>query len=162
MTDTAADLALSARAFFAAKLAYEIDPADLAAARAAGSSPIVVDTRSAAAWHRGHLPGALHIPGGELTLRAASELPDRFADIVVHCWGPGCNGATRAALTLSEMGYRRVRELIGGFEYWAREGFAIVGPQGRSRRPVDDLTGVPSPGHGAAGNFTKPDGRAQV
>ena len=143
VTDTNADLGQAARAFFAAKLAHEIDPADLAAARAAGNSPIVVDTRSAAAWAQGHLPGALHIPGGELRLRAEAELADRDADIVVYCWGPGCNGATRAALTLSEMGYRRVRELIGGFEYWVREGFSIVGPTGRTRRTVDDLTAVP-------------------
>jgi hypothetical protein len=60
------------------------------------------------------------------------------------------------------MGYQRVRELIGGFEYWAREGFAIVGPRGRARRPVDDLTGVPTPVRGAAQNLPKTDGRAQV
>ncbi|GAB3229334.1 rhodanese-like domain-containing protein [Mycolicibacterium hippocampi] len=151
MTDTTADLRLSARAFFTAKLAHEIDSADLAAARAAGRAPIVVDTRSAAAWDRGHLPGALHIPGAELAQRAGTELPDRGADLVVYCWGPGCNGATRAALTLSEMGYQRVRELIGGFEYWAREGFSIVDRQGRTRRPVDDLTAVP-----------KTDGHARI
>lgn len=139
---TTADLALSASAFFAAKLAYEIDPSDLAASRAAGTAPIVVDTRSAAAWQAGHIPGALHVPGGELRERAEAELPDWSADIVVYCWGPGCNGATRAAFTLSDMGYERVRELIGGFEYWAREGFALAGALGRSRRPVDDLTAV--------------------
>ena len=83
-------------------------------------------------------------PGSEWAQRAGTELPDRDADIVVYCWGPGCNGATRAAFTLSGMGYRRVRELIGGFEYWAREGFSIVDQQGRTRRPVDELTAVPN------------------
>lgn len=97
---------------------------------------------SAAAWDQGHLPGALHIPGGELSARAASELPDRDADIVVYCWGPGCNGATKAAFTLSGMGYRRVRELIGGFEYWAREGLSVVTAHGRTRRAPDSLTAV--------------------
>ena len=133
---------IDARAFFAAKLAYEIDASDLAASRAAATAPIVVDTRSRAAWDQGHLPGALHIPGDELAGRAAAELPDPAADIVVYCWGPGCNGASKAAFTLSDMGYRRVRELIGGFEYWAREGLSIVGAQGRTRRVVDELTAV--------------------
>ncbi|GAA2562345.1 hypothetical protein HD598_001036 [Neomicrococcus aestuarii] len=55
-------------------------------------------------------------------------------------WGPGCNGSTRAALTLRETGYTNVKELIGGFEYWAREGMAISTANGRTRRPVDDLT----------------------
>ncbi len=131
-----------AGAFFAAKLAYEIDAADLAAARSSGAPPIVVDTRSDAAWQQGHLPGALHIPGGELAERAGVELPDLDADIVVYCWGPGCNGATKAAFTLSGMGYRRVRELIGGFEYWAREGLSIVTAHGRTRRVADALTAV--------------------
>lgn len=133
---------IDARTYFGAKLAYEIDAADLAAARAAGSPPIVVDTRSHAAWNQGHLPGALHIPGGELAERAPRELPDLTADIVVHCWGPGCNGATKAAFTLSGMGYQRVRELIGGFEYWAREGLSTITAGGRVRRSVDDLTAV--------------------
>lgn len=135
-----------ARAFFAAKLAFQTDPADLAAARAAGRAPVVVDTRSLPAWQQGHLPGAVHIPGAELVARAAAALPDRDADIVVYCWGPGCNGATKAALALTELGYSRVRELIGGFEYWAREGFAIQTDQGRTRRLPDPLTAVePAP-----------------
>nr|WP_245555611.1 rhodanese-like domain-containing protein [Gordonia soli] len=85
------------------------------------------------------------MPGSELRSRAAVELPDRDAEIVVYCWGPGCNGSTRAAMTLTEMGYRRVRELIGGFEYWAREGLAIATSAGRTRRDVDDLTAPVTP-----------------
>ncbi|ANI37558.1 rhodanese-like domain-containing protein [Mycolicibacterium vaccae] len=138
MTEPGAD----ARAFFTARLAYEIDAADLVLARATTSPPIVVDTRSLAAWDQGHLPAARHLPGPELRDRARTELPDLDADIVVYCWGPGCNGATKAAHTLSDMGYRRVRELLGGFEYWAREGLAVVTPRGRIRRGPDDLTAV--------------------
>ncbi|SDG47756.1 rhodanese-like domain-containing protein [Klenkia brasiliensis] len=128
---------LTAAAFFAAKLAHETDPADLAAARAAGTGPVVVDVRSQAAWDQGHLPGAVHLPD---VTRAADVLPDRDADVVVHCWGPGCNGATKAALALAEQGWTRVRELVGGYEYWVREGFAVVTPAGRQRRTPDPLT----------------------
>jgi rhodanese-related sulfurtransferase len=136
---------IAAAGFFAAKLSYETDPSDLAAMRAIGAGPIVVDTRSVAGWAQGRIPGALHIPGSELAHRALSLLPDREADIVVYCWGPGCNGSTKAAFTLASLGYRRVRELIGGFEYWAREGLAIETDAGRARRPADELTGpVPS------------------
>jgi rhodanese-related sulfurtransferase len=137
------ETSITAADFFAAKLSYETDPADLAASRGAGASPVVVDTRSAASWAQGRIPGALHIAGSELADRAASLLPDRDADIVVYCWGPGCNGSTRAAFTLASLGYRRVRELIGGYEYWAREGLAIETDAGRTRRPVDELTAPP-------------------
>lgn len=133
-------MTISARDFFAAKLAYQTDPADLAADRAAGRSIVVVDTRSQAGWDQGRIPGARHVPGAELADRAPAELPELDARIVVYCWGPGCNGSTRAALTLAELGYTGVRELIGGFEYWAREGLAIETGRGRIRRSVDELT----------------------
>lgn len=132
---------LSASAFFAAKLAFETDPSDLAAARAEGRSPLVIDVRSAAGWGQGRIPGAVHVPSGELAERAAEIAPDQDAEIVVYCWGPGCNGSTRAALALTTLGYTRVRELIGGFEYWVREGLAVVTDEGRSRREIDPLTG---------------------
>jgi rhodanese-related sulfurtransferase len=131
---------IAAAGFFAAKLSYETDPADLAAIRATSAGPVVIDTRSFASWAQGRIPCALHIPGSELAGRAPSMLPDRDAAIVVYCWGPGCNGSTRAAFTLASLGYGRVRELIGGFEYWAREGLAIETDAGRTRRPVDKLT----------------------
>ena len=41
---------------------------------------------------------------------------------VVYCWGPGCNGATKAAFKLSELGFA-VKEMIGGIEYWEKEGY---------------------------------------
>ncbi|WP_317230503.1 rhodanese-like domain-containing protein [Clavibacter sp. MX14-G9D] len=131
---------LSAIDFLAAKLACETDPADLAADRASGAAPLVVDVRSDAAWAQGRIPGAVHIPGAELAARAATELPDRDARVVVYCWGPGCNGSTRAALALATLGYTGVQELIGGFEYWAREGFAVATDAGRTRRAPDPLT----------------------
>jgi rhodanese-related sulfurtransferase len=59
--------------------------------------------------------------------------------VVTYCWGPGCNGATRAALALALLGFR-VREMIGGFEYWAREGLAVETAAGRRTPVADPLT----------------------
>lgn len=133
-------LSLSAADFFAAKLAYETDPADLAAARAGGSGPIIVDIRSTASWSQGRIPGAVHIPNVKLEARIAEVAPDKSAAVVVYCWGPGCNGSTRGALILSNLGYANVQELIGGFEYWSREGLATVSDAGRGRLAPDPLT----------------------
>jgi len=131
---------LTAADFFAAKLTYETDPSDLAADRAAGTAPIVLDVRNDAAWAQGRIPGAVHLPLADLPARVAEVVPDLGAAVVVYCWGPGCNGSTRGALALSQLGYTNVRELIGGFEYWAREGLAVVSDAGRSRRAPDPLT----------------------
>ncbi|WP_309069275.1 rhodanese-like domain-containing protein [Microbacterium sp.] len=123
--------------WFARKLRHETDPSDVAAARAAGEQVTLVDVRNQASYDQGHVPGARHIPRPELAERHA-ELAG-LPNVVVYCWGPACNGATRAALELSRLGYP-VKEMIGGFEYWAREGLAIQSADGRSRRPVDPLT----------------------
>ncbi|MGJ9426629.1 rhodanese-like domain-containing protein [Nesterenkonia halotolerans] len=131
---------LNATDFFSAKLRFETDPADLAADRAGGASPLVLDVRSTEAWRQGHIPGALHIPGAELTARADELGTDRDRAVVVYCWGPGCNGSTRAALSLATLGFTAVRELIGGFEYWAREGFLVESHAGRHRQSPDPLT----------------------
>ena len=76
--------------------------------------------------------------GREIPARATSEL-DRSVPVVAYCWGPGCNGATRAALALAGLGFR-VREMIGGFEYWAREGLPVETADGVRSGPADPLT----------------------
>lgn len=131
----------SAIEFFEQRLRFQTDPADLAAARMSGTfTGLLIDVRSAAAWEQGHIPGALHIPAPELGERLAELAPNPRTPIVVYCWGPGCNGSTKAALTLVRLGFQEVRELIGGYEYWAREGLAVESAAGRHRRAVDELT----------------------
>lgn len=98
----------------------------------------------AAAWAQGRIPDAVHLPLDELPTRIGELTEDLNREIVVYCWGPGCNGSTKAALALTQLGYASVRELIGGFEYWAREGLAVMTDDGRTRRPVDPLT-APGP-----------------
>jgi len=123
---------------FAAKLRFETDPSDVAAALAAGEEFTLVDSRGHSAWHQGRIPGALHLPHAEIPARAAALIP-LDSPVVVYCWGPGCNGSTRAALQFSRLGYA-VKEMIGGFEYWAREGLEVVDDTGAITRAPDTLT----------------------
>ncbi|WP_327181844.1 rhodanese-like domain-containing protein [Streptomyces sp. NBC_01334] len=129
-----------AAAHFRASLAFHADVSDVAAALAAGGDPgfVVLDSRSTASWDQGHIPGAVHLPTALIAEQAAGLL-DPDVPVVTYCWGPGCNGATRAALALAELGYR-VKEMLGGFEYWAREGFAYETWEGGERRAADPLT----------------------
>ena len=46
--------------------------------------------------------------------------------------------ATRAALEFAKLGYP-VKEMIGGFEYWTREGLPVE-TAGTDRRATDPLT----------------------
>jgi rhodanese-related sulfurtransferase len=126
-------------AHFAGRLAFEADVSDVHAdLLAAVPGIVVVDTRSDAAWEQGHIPGAVHVPTARIA-ELAPLLVDPSATVVTYCWGPGCNGATRAALAFARLGYA-VKEMIGGFEYWAREGFPYDTAHGPDQRPLDDLT----------------------
>ncbi|MGV3733732.1 MAG: rhodanese-like domain-containing protein [Microcella sp.] len=129
----------STAAHYAAKLAVETDASDVWAARQAGEVFHLVDVRGQAAWDQGHAAGALHIPRQQLAERVA-ELGEGIP-VVVYCWSPGCNGGAKAALELARLGVP-VKEMIGGFEYWAREGYPVEDARGAVVRPIDPLTNV--------------------
>ncbi|HEY2795205.1 MAG TPA: rhodanese-like domain-containing protein [Micromonosporaceae bacterium] len=121
---------------FRNRLAFETDVSDVHASLEERADFVLVDVRSVESWQQGHIPGAVHIP--RRSIAAGVDIPPGTA-IVTYCWGPGCNGATRAALEFALLGYP-VREMLGGYEYWVREGFPAVTPTGTVRRPADDLT----------------------
>ncbi len=126
--------------YFAAKLAFETDVSDVAAALATGRPGFVlIDSRGGDAWRQGRIPGAVHLPTAELVHRL--DTLDRTVPVVTYCWGPGCNGASRSALAFAQQGFT-VREMIGGFEYWAREGFAVQTDKGTNQPVADPLTAV--------------------
>lgn len=137
MTTTTAD----AIQHFAAKLRFETDPSDVHAAFERRERFVLVDSRAAVAWAQGRVAGAVHLPTAQIDERASQLIPLDMP-VVVYCWGPGCNGSTRAALALSRLGYE-VREMIGGFEYWVREGLPTVDDAGPLERSVDPLTAPP-------------------
>ena len=138
ITDWTTDPA-DAAAHFARRLAVETDVSDVHTSLESGDPGFVLlDSRSAEAWAQGRVPGALHLPGREIAARAPTEL-DRSVPVVTYCWGPGCNGATRAGLALALLGFR-VREMLGGFEYWAREGLPVETATGVNAAVADPLT----------------------
>jgi rhodanese-related sulfurtransferase len=103
---------------FSRRLAFETDCADVARDVRLGATPFtIVDVRSSEHYAAGHLPGALNAPSG-----LGADLPDGL--LVLYCWGPGCNGAEGAAARLTAAG-RQVKVMLGGFEYWVREGHPV-------------------------------------
>jgi rhodanese-related sulfurtransferase len=119
----AADPATAHR-HFSGRVAVETDVADVAAALAADGDPgfVLLDARSPRSYATGHLPGARLLPR-PFTAEDVAALGDDL--LVVYCWGPACNGATKAALELAALGHP-VKEMLGGFEYWERDGHPIM------------------------------------
>lgn len=105
------------------KLTYEIDSWDLQVALDGGDNVVVVDARSPEAWARGHIPGAINLPHRTMSEETTAGI-DRAAQVVVYCDGIGCNASTKGALNLTRLGFR-VKELIGGLDWWRRDGHAV-------------------------------------
>jgi molybdopterin/thiamine biosynthesis adenylyltransferase/rhodanese-related sulfurtransferase len=85
--------------------------------------PLVLDVREQDEWDEGHLPGAIHIPRGNLESRIERAEPDHTRQIVVYC--AAGNRSAFAAKTLEELGYEDVVSLAGGFTDWKRNGFPV-------------------------------------
>ena len=106
-----------AHRFFASKLQYETDPSDVYTDMQNGTADFVlIDVRNPAAYAENHAVGAINLPHPDM-LEATMAAFSKDKLLVVYCWGPGCNGATKAAAKLSAMGFL-VKEMIGGIEYW--------------------------------------------
>lgn len=117
--------AAEAEAHFARRLAVETDPSDVHSdLRARRPGIVVLDVRPRDAYERSHVPGARCVPYREIDERGDASFA-RDAVHVVYCWGPGCNAATHAALRLARLGVP-VKEMIGGLEYWRREGYPLA------------------------------------
>lgn len=125
ITATPAASPEEAERHFAARLAHETDAADVGAAVRDGDvDAVLVDVRSREAHALGHVRGAISLPHAEIDAATAAALPGGL--VVVYCWGPGCNAAQRGAVRLARHG-RQVKEMLGGWEAYVREGWPVAG-----------------------------------
>src|SRR5207245_10514392 len=80
----------------------------------------------------GHVPGARHLPRGQLELRVDKELPDPTTRILTYCeFG---KISTLAAATLRAMGYTRAVALDGGIKAWREAGHPLERTSAGGRR----------------------------
>ena len=115
-----------ALAHFTASLRFETDCADVHSA-ITGSEPadfVLLDVRSPALYASGHLPGAVNLPHGKIVASKLAAYPAETL-FVTYCAGPHCNGATRGAIRLAQLG-RPVKLMIGGITGWLDEGFELA------------------------------------
>jgi len=115
----------AALAHFSASLQYETDCSDVASALSSGTPGFVLlDVRSPGLFAKGHVPGALNLPHGKIVeSKLVNYPPDTL--FVTYCAGPHCNGATRGAIRLAQLG-RPVKIMIGGITGWLDEGGSLT------------------------------------
>jgi len=107
------------------KLAFEMDPSDLFDAFNNGEKVIAIDARKAFGYEAEHIPTAINIPHREMTVENTKHL-DKDILYVTYCDGIGCNASTRGALNMAKLGFK-VKELIGGIDWWKFDGYATEG-----------------------------------
>jgi rhodanese-related sulfurtransferase len=106
--------------FYQDKLNYEIDSWDLSIMVKNGEDLVILDVRSREKFDEEHIEGAISFPHGEMNSESTSSL-NKNALFVTYCDGIGCNGSTKGALKMVSLGFK-VKELIGGFDWWKRDG----------------------------------------
>jgi len=101
--------------------APSIAPTELAARRASGTAPVVIDVRTAEEFAAGHIPGAIHLPFDQVAERI-SEV-DAPHGVALYCMvGPR---ARKGEAALLESGFRSVFHIEGGMAAWQAEGLPI-------------------------------------
>ena len=93
-------------------------------------SLLLLDVREKDAFEAGHIPGARHLPRGQLELRVNGELPDPTARILVVCELGLIS--TLAAQTLRQLGFLRAAALDGGMKAWREQKLPIESAAGRA------------------------------
>ena len=98
----------------------EVSTEDAVALRDASSAPVFVDVRERDEYEQGFIPGAVHIPRGNLESRIERAVPDHGTPVVLYC--ASGNRSAYSAKTLAELGYTDVVSMAGGFSRWKQNG----------------------------------------
>jgi len=110
------------------KLAFETDSWDLKVAVEAGENLVIVDARSPQAFALEHIPGAINIPHRTMSAATTSHI-GKSSMVITYCDGIGCNASTKGAFNMAKLGFT-VKELIGGLDWWKRDGHPTAGISG--------------------------------
>jgi len=84
---------------------------------------LVIDVREPGEWSRGHLPGARHIPLGDLGKYLADLRKHQEHHVICQC-ASGMRSA-RAAGILKKAGFTKVYSLRGGITAWRSAGLPV-------------------------------------
>ncbi|HET8991317.1 MAG TPA: molybdopterin-synthase adenylyltransferase MoeB [Acidimicrobiales bacterium] len=87
----------------------------------------LLDVREPDEFLQGAIPGALHVPRGQLEFSIEGRLPDKSVPVAIYCAG-GTRSAF-AAKTLQDLGYLDVVSVVGGFNRWKDEGLPWATPR---------------------------------
>ena len=115
--------------YFEKELAFTVNPHGVkAVVDGERKNVTIIDVRSADAFAKGHIPGAINIPyekynsfeGGSQAFEGLRRDQIHY----VYCYELLCNLGQKAALGFAKQGYA-VKEMKGGFKSWEEHGYPV-------------------------------------
>lgn len=86
---------------------------------------IFVDTRSAAHFRQGHIPGAINVPINRIVLHLNDLPTDKETPLITYCGSITCPNAYQLMNALLGHGYRNVRFFPRGLRGWLALGYPL-------------------------------------
>jgi rhodanese-related sulfurtransferase len=96
-----------------------ISPQD-ASAMYAGKKAVIVDVRENSEWNEQHIPGAIHIPLGQLNERLSELKQYKDSPVITQCKSGGRSAQAFDVLKLA--GFAKVYNMEGGIIAWDKAG----------------------------------------
>lgn len=114
MTKAIKSNAVSAKQFFADKMAFTTGPVEVSHQIEKGEDVTIIDVRESKDFKQGHVPGAVNLPPKKWSSLAGLR---RDGMNIVYCYAQNCHMGAAAAMQFAAKGYS-VMEMEGGFESW--------------------------------------------
>ncbi|MDD5272313.1 MAG: rhodanese-like domain-containing protein [Methylovulum sp.] len=103
-------------------VAAKVSPQEAATMQSAHKA-IIVDVREDSEWQEQHIPGALHIPLGQLAGRMGELDKYKHSAIITQCRSGKRSAAAQASLKAA--GFSDVYNLEGGIMAWQQQGLSL-------------------------------------
>jgi len=91
-----------------------------ASSMSAAQKAVIVDVREDSEWNEQHIPGAIHIPLGQLNERLAELKQYKDSPVITQCRSGG--RSAQAVDVLTSAGFSKVYNMEGGIIAWDKAG----------------------------------------
>jgi len=81
---------------------------------------VIIDVREDSEWNQGHIPGAIHIPLGQLPSRLIELASYKNSPVIAQCQRGG--RSAKAYETLKAAGFTQAYNMAGGLDAWNKAG----------------------------------------
>jgi sulfur-carrier protein adenylyltransferase/sulfurtransferase len=106
----------------------EVDPKEVHELVTSPNGVVILDVREQHEFDESHLPGAVHVPRGQLESRIEGVAPDKSQRVIAYC-AQGNRSALAAQTMETLLGYVNVESMTGGITLWKDRGYEVDVPR---------------------------------